>query len=264
MIYDLIPYCGEDLILELRINELKDVVDKFILLESPKSHTRIDKPLLFDINNFPGFEDKIEYQSIDYCTYENPFYNDEMGRIVLYNIVREKLTKKDIVLHGDLDEIPNSAILQTAIDKYWQAAAPMTLSMKNRVLCLDLEQTGLKFPGTSILTRVDIEMCGLNNLRNNRQNSHFTQFLLVENAGWHFTYNMGLDKTINKLKYFAHAPETMSWARTKEDLVKCIKTKTSIDKDTKLERVAFTNDNFPEYILNNPEKYKENLSFNYD
>lgn len=260
MIYDLIPYCGEENILEIRLHELNEIVDKFIILEGVRSHTGIYKQCEFNISDFPGFENKIEYLSYDYCIHTNPFYNDEQGRLVLYNMVKSRLGLRCFVLHGDLDEIPNKNVLQEQINSY---SGPATLLMKNRVLCLDLEQPNIKFPGTMILKRQDIDKVGLNNLRNNRQNSHYPFFKLVENAGWHFTYNMGLEKTLNKLKYFAHAPETGSWCKNKEELITCIKQNISVDKQTKLVQIPFAKDNFPEYILDNPQKYQENLSFNY-
>ena len=164
------------------------------------------------------------------------------------------------VLHSDLDEIPRREVLLHEINNY---SGPTTLLMKNRVLCLDLEQPNIKFPGAMILKRHDIDKVGLNNLRNNRQNSHYPFFKLVENAGYHFTYAMGLDGVLKKLKYFAHAPEVGSWCKTKEELINCIKTKISVDKETKLNQISFVADNFPSYVYNNPEKYNSVLSFNY-
>lgn len=261
MIYDLIPYCGEKNILEIRLNELNSIVDKFIILEGTKSHTRIEKTPEFKIKDFVEFKDKIEYHSFDYCIHENPFHNDEQGRICLWNIIRNRVTDNDLILGGDIDEICNPEVLKREINNYF---GPATLLMKNRVLCLDLEQPNIKFPGTSILDKQTIDDVGLNNLRNNRQNSHYPFFKLIENGGYHFTYCASLEKTLSKLKYFAHAPETMSWARTREDLINCIKSNVSIDKQTKLIRVPFTENNFPKYTINNKEKYKEILSFNYE
>lgn len=261
MVYDLLMYSGEDNILEIRLNELKDIVDKFIILESPKSHTRIPKPFYFSYDRFKDFNKKIDYFTYDYCVYDNPFYNDHNGRILLYQATEEihSTGPLDFILAGDLDEIPNSEILKKELENY---TGPTTLLMKNRVLCLDLEQKGLEFPGTSILKPSFINSHGIHFLRDNRQNSHRNIFKLVDNAGWHFTYCAGLEKTLNKMKYFAHANETGAWAKTKEELIECIKNDISVDKSTKLVRVDANE--LPKYVIDNQERFKENLSFNYD
>ena len=58
-------YFDEDLILDLRLNILKDHVDSFIIAEATKDHTGKDKKLNFDINNFSKFKDKITYLIVD-------------------------------------------------------------------------------------------------------------------------------------------------------------------------------------------------------
>ena len=50
---------------EVRLNVLKDKVDKFIVTESTYSHSGKKKKLNFDINNYPKFKDKIKYIVID-------------------------------------------------------------------------------------------------------------------------------------------------------------------------------------------------------
>ena len=50
-------YFDEDLVLDFRLNILKDHVNNFVIAEATKDHTGRDKKLNFNINNFSKFKD---------------------------------------------------------------------------------------------------------------------------------------------------------------------------------------------------------------
>ena len=62
---DCFMYFDEDLVLDIRLNTLKDKVDKFIITEATKNHAGEDKKLNFKIENFSKFRDKIQYIVVD-------------------------------------------------------------------------------------------------------------------------------------------------------------------------------------------------------
>ena len=64
-IIDCTSFYNEHMMYEVRLNVLKDKVDKFIVTESTYSHSGKKKKLNFDINNYPKFKDKIRYIVID-------------------------------------------------------------------------------------------------------------------------------------------------------------------------------------------------------
>ena len=64
-IIDCTSFYNEHMMYEIRLNVLKDKVDKFIVTESTYSHSGKKKKLNFDINNYPKFKDKIKYIVID-------------------------------------------------------------------------------------------------------------------------------------------------------------------------------------------------------
>ena len=64
-IVDCTSFYNEHMMYEVRLNFLKDKVDKFIVTESTFSHSGKKKKLNFDINNYPKFKDKIIYVAID-------------------------------------------------------------------------------------------------------------------------------------------------------------------------------------------------------
>ena len=64
-LYDCFMYFDEDLLLDLRLNTLSKYVKKFVITEATYTHNGDKKKLLFDINNFKKFKDKIIYHIVD-------------------------------------------------------------------------------------------------------------------------------------------------------------------------------------------------------
>ena len=63
-IIDCFMYFDEDLVLEIRLNTLDSIVDKFVICEGTRSWWK-DKKLNFDINKFLKFKNKIQYLVVD-------------------------------------------------------------------------------------------------------------------------------------------------------------------------------------------------------
>jgi len=64
-IIDCTSFYSEHMMYEVRLNILKDKVDKFVVTESTYSHSGKKKKLNFDIKNYPKFKDRIIYTVID-------------------------------------------------------------------------------------------------------------------------------------------------------------------------------------------------------
>ena len=54
-------FFDEEMLLDLRLNIMNKYVDKFVITESTYMHSGKSKKLIFDINKFPKFKDKIIY-----------------------------------------------------------------------------------------------------------------------------------------------------------------------------------------------------------
>lgn len=61
MIYDCFLYYDEDMLLDIRLNTLAGVVDRFVIVESTHTFTGKKRQLHFDINKYGPFKDKIIY-----------------------------------------------------------------------------------------------------------------------------------------------------------------------------------------------------------
>ena len=82
-VFDCTMFFNENDILEVRINEHWDHVDKFIIIEAEETHTGLPKPLNFDHERFAPYKSKIEYRAIKNfhdAMLEFPEINCSIGR----------------------------------------------------------------------------------------------------------------------------------------------------------------------------------------
>lgn len=112
-VYDCFTFFNELELLKVRLDELDDVVDHFVLVEATKTYSGIKKPLYYAENahEFSKYHDKIIHVVIDQFpiaegnTLELNWPREEYSR----NVILEGLVncqENDIIFISDLDEIP--------------------------------------------------------------------------------------------------------------------------------------------------------------
>ena len=124
-IFDCFMYYDEDLILDLRLNLLNNYVDEFLIVESLYTHSGERRKLLFDINNYSKFKNKIKYIILEkvpedlLVLNEKDTEHEKNSKYILNAVKRENLQRntisegltsaspEDIVIISDVDEIPN-------------------------------------------------------------------------------------------------------------------------------------------------------------
>lgn len=125
MIYDTFPFFNEFELLELRLRELGGVVDRFVIGESRRTHSNQPKPLHFAENRarFREFDDRIIHVVVD----DDPavlaaWQPQGRARFVIEDHDRRSLSRgltgcrpDDVILTGDVDEIPRAETLKQAI-----------------------------------------------------------------------------------------------------------------------------------------------------
>lgn len=112
-VYDAVLFSNELDILEIRWQELRPLVTKFIILESNTTFTGLPKPLYF-ANNRKRFE--FAEPNVVYGMYpgrhlshrENPFVQETEHRAALDRLIREAgIQYGDMLIMSDVDEIPS-------------------------------------------------------------------------------------------------------------------------------------------------------------
>lgn len=123
MIYDCFLYYDEDILLEMRLNTLEHVVDRFVIVESRYTFTgKRREKLHFDIEKFDRFRDKIIYIVNDIAP---RFYQEAFK------------SNSSLVNAGETDPWENEATARNQIMQGLAGAQMMIL-----LLC----QTSMKFP----------------------------------------------------------------------------------------------------------------------
>ncbi len=232
MIIDCIPFFNELDILKLRLEVLNPIVDRFIIEESTRTFSGEPKDLIFEKNKdlFAPFLSKIDYVVVsDDVVLEdgktvNPaadIYAPEIpGQEITHrrdyfqkNHLMDRMrdvTDQDVILFGDLDEIPNPDALRNIIadfdpDKVYHLAQRnfyVFLNMEEKPVRLhsitgefpDVPCAERKWLGTKVCSIRSIPAEGIVRLRDLIPVTD-ARSVRVENGGWHFGYMGGLHET---------------------------------------------------------------------
>ena len=124
-IYDCFMFFDEEMLLDLRLNIMYKYVDKFVIAEAAYMHSGKPKKLIFDINKFAKFKDKIIYIVVDKPPPDllkinnKESLNERQSKMILnakkretyqINMTQDAITNAnpdDMIIVSDLDEIPN-------------------------------------------------------------------------------------------------------------------------------------------------------------
>jgi beta-1,4-mannosyl-glycoprotein beta-1,4-N-acetylglucosaminyltransferase len=235
MIYDCFTFFDELDLLEVRLNELSDVVDRFVLVEATQTFQGDPKPLHFQMNRsrFAAFEDKIIHVIVEFPDeLPKPFSKDFSQAWLREFYQRDQISRglvgakaSDLVIVSDVDEIIKAEKLKTAIAS--RSAGMLTvfeLSLYNGFV--DRKQNKDKW----LLGPRLIEFCYFKSAQKlrltkifasrfmpgsviNRLHTRLWNFLncqiannlvLIEDAGWHLTSLGGWEAWRKKANSFAH------------------------------------------------------------
>jgi len=252
MIIDCFPFFDELDLLEIRLNELHDVVDVFVLTESPFTFTGIEKPLYFADN-----KDRYKEFNIIHTVYQpigNYIPTEYEKHQKQYNIDRafDFFTPGDIVIQGDCDEIPKANVIKEAIREDWKSARLVMTLFYYWMNCI--EKDNRRVWKNSIMSRPD----GLYKY-NAKQNDKTDKVYL--DAGWHFSF---LGDVQSKLRAWGHAPEyDKPPFNTTEHIEKCKEQGLELFERKGKARINFefvTDLRYlPEYVLHNLPKFDKYL-----
>ena len=291
-IIDCFMYFNEDLVLDVRLNELNPHIDKFIIIESNFTHSGEKKNFNFDIENFKKFENKIIYLKLDQKPKNLIEINehdsqDEIKRkqienaLILENFQRNYILKglenfndDDFILISDIDEIPNLSLIDLnnhknsiVLFKQYFFHYKFNLFLDNFYFfgskgCI---KKNLKSP--QWLRNVKGKKYSIFRLDTYFSKKKYNNIKIVEKGGWHFTNVMDEEKIVYKLKsYLHHAdfPENLLDKDIFKNLIKDKKIMYDHSADKSQDRFKnkkplneFDKNLLPEYIKSNQEKFKD-------
>ena len=268
-IYDCFMYFDEDLLLDLRLNILNEYVDKFLIIEAEEDHQGKKRKLNFDINNFKKFKDKINYISLNKIEIDNSIKlkkNWDIGHLrdqSMRNQIQNYLSDAqddDWIIISDLDEIPNpNKIREFNPKKKFAFFEQKFFYYKFNII----NETQPQWYGSRICVKKYLKSPQwLRNIKikskKNFLKSIFNNYQILTQGGWHFTYIKKPKEIITKLNSFAHNELVKNYMLNEDYIKNKIDNHLDLfERDIVLKKVEIENNNFPKYLINNKEKFKD-------
>ena len=231
-IIDCFMFFDEEMLLDLRLNILDKFVDKFVIVESSYTHSGKEKKLIFDINKYSKFKEKINYIILKEppIGIEEVSINDnegEVSRKEILNALKRENLQRDTILKGLNDADNNDWIIISDLDEIPDLTNINFNSIKNKIIFfkqkvfyykLNLELKNLRWIGTKACRKKHLNSPQwLRNIKDKiypkwRIDILFSQkkyndIFFVENGGWHFSFVKKPEDIEKKLKSYLHHRE---------------------------------------------------------
>ncbi len=215
-IIDVFPFFDEIDLLRIRLKTLAPIVDLFVVSEFSTSFSGKSKELFFEKyrSDFVEFEDKIVYIKQKQPVIFSPFENDRYQKDSIKEHLQKIMKPEDMILFGDLDEIPNpQAVVKAAqlirsgtrICHFAQTISYSYLNMLDQsgtLLSYCGEYPSIrkgKWLGTIATSPQHLGKYTMTELRDPLQKEFGVR---LENGGWHFSYAGGKgSEVVNRIKY---------------------------------------------------------------
>jgi beta-1,4-mannosyl-glycoprotein beta-1,4-N-acetylglucosaminyltransferase len=251
MVYDCFNFFNELDLLEIRLNELDDLVDKFVLVESTVTFTNKPKPLYFSENKsrYKKYLKKIIHVVVNDSP--NVIGNPWIIEAHQFNAITRGLkncTDNDVILLSNADEIPDKNLIRTWIDK------PGKIKVCRQILCyyyLDLQVENSPWLGTRIIKYAD-----LLTYPNPYIVRHSPTDRVITNGGWHFSYLGGIEKIREKIFAFSHQEYNNPNFNTPEKIAAALLSHSDLFGRNLKFRIM-DHGQLPEYIKNNIYVYQK-------
>ncbi len=291
-IFDCFMFYDEEMILDFRLNYLNEYIDKFIIVESSYTHSGKKRDLIFDINKFTKFKEKISYIVLDeepkdlFKIHGNEEFNKKNSKYILNALKRENLQRnyivkgledaspEDVVIISDVDEIPNLEDNDLKI-------------LKNKIILFNQKFFYYKFNlklqsfdwyGSKACKKADlISPQWLRNIKSKKygfwrldtifSKTKYQDIFFAKNGGWHFS-NMKTPEAIEKKMstYLHHREYDLKplGAKKIKEIIKNKKAIYNLRADMKADKFDNTQNlivtevsELPVYIQKNLDKYKD-------
>jgi beta-1,4-mannosyl-glycoprotein beta-1,4-N-acetylglucosaminyltransferase len=285
-------FFDEEMLLDLRLNILDKFVDQFVIVESSYTHSGKEKKLIFDINKYSKFKEKINYiilkdppEGIEEIN--NGDNDGEISRKEILNALKRENLQRDTIFNGLKDADKNDWIIISDLDEIPDLTNINFNNIKNKIIFfkqkvfyykLNLELKTLRWIGTKACKKKHLKSPQwLRNIKDKIypkwridilfSEKKYNDIFFVENGGWHFTFVKKPEDIEKKLKSYLHHREYDLDPLGIEKIENLIKTKEVIYDHTvdqtqykfgggqKLEKINIKF--LPEYIFSQKEKYLE-------
>lgn len=225
-------FFDEEMLLDLRLNILDKFVDQFVIVESSYTHSGKEKKLIFDINKYSKFKEKINYivlkdppEGIEEIN--NGDSEGEISRKEILNALKRENLQRDTIFNGLKDADKNDWIIISDLDEIPDLTNINFNNIKNKIIFfkqkvfyykLNLELKTLRWIGTKACKKKNLKSPQwLRNIKDKIypkwridilfSEKKYNDIFFVENGGWHFTFVKKPEDIEKKLKSYLHHRE---------------------------------------------------------
>lgn len=274
-IFDCFPLFNEIELLELRLNELWDVVDQFVIVEAKQTFSGNPKPmcLLDNKERLAKYMPKIRYVMVD----DFPTGLDDWGKETHQrNEIRRGLSDvlpDDIVILSDVDEIPRADVVKVIAERGIQPKQVFCLSLDWYSYYLNIklpekwerQSTRMIRAGDlrdiQSLRRVKAPTKGLGRnllrqIKTSKGMGYWAQRVLVLDAGWHFTWLGGTEAVALKGSSIAvhsslpQGEKSVEWAEIRMN---------TLLEDASGYTVVDIDESFPSFVRDNLDMFEKHI-----
>lgn len=288
-VFDVFLFNGELDLLEIRFNLLNDYVDYFVISEYDETHSGIKKEFYFENNKhlFEKFHNKIIYTKIDSPTQEDldtvsnlyglhgyrTFQQDAYEKDSIKKVLEKHCNDDDIIIWSDLDEIPNPDVLKE-LNSFYDSNVVYNFSQDNFQGYLNwIETTGTihsqtmdfdcdgrrRWIGTKMFSFSILKKYTMTQMRRELPNENNSR---IYPGGWHWSTvgspnkNSFYERVMRKIKGCSHI-ELNNETLLSQVAKRIEEDKSPLGQDNARYSVIELNEenNFPEYLIKNKEKY---------
>lgn len=242
-VYDCFSFSDELEALKIRLHELHDVVDYFVLVESVETLRGYPKKLYFKehAHVFAPFSHKIIHIVLEER-------HPELGMWERENYQRDAILRglthckdRDVILISDVDEIPKKTLIRY-IKEELRRRSCLALAFQMKMYRYQLNRQNTKLPcwiGTIATIYSHLRLQSPQDFRNSRH-----EFWYFKNSGWRFTWIGDKEYVYQK---FASIVEGSGVCFTEKSIISLMASVPIVPVDT----------TFPMYVFQHQEKLIE-------
>lgn len=272
--------------LEIRLAELYDFVDLFVISEVSYTHSGKQKPLYLteNLDKFSKYQDKIKIVTNrrKFFTSLAPIRESRQRQLISRYLNTLKLGKQDIIIHSDCDEIPRKSLLINLSQSKHEINVLLELTAYSTRLNLydGIWRRGRVISGnlyrSIAVMRQDIFIFQNFDLRRHKlpflrvpiffSSRYFGLWKIpkpvfkkpslevISNGGWHFNNLFNFEQLVQKVDFSVHTE--LNTIQTHDKLKERYQSGCEIYTGRKLDLVII-DDTYPESIKNNLQKWDE-------
>ena len=225
-------FFDEEMLLDLRLNILDKFVDQFVIVESSYTHSGKEKKLIFDINKYSKFKEKINYiilkdppEGIEVINSNDS--EGEISRKEILNALKRENLQRDTIFNGLKNADSNDWIIVSDLDEIPDLTKLNFNNIKNKIIFfkqkvfyykLNLELKTLRWIGTKACRKKHLKSPQwLRNIKDKIypkwridilfSEKKYNDIFFIENGGWHFSFVKKPEDIEKKLRSYLHHRE---------------------------------------------------------